>query len=184
MGRQVLRAERHADEVYQHVRERTRDAILDRIAREREHEQIDRAPVRAAIQVFVNVSTTNLDNYKDDFEADLKKSVSEYYKRKAAEWIESDSCAEYLIKAEAAVKAEDERATALLHPDSKKEIITATQKELLLDVQARSSYGYAGCICQSTSTSLHCTATLDSAKCSRGASCVLRASLVPEVPGH
>ena len=126
-----------ADQVYQHVRERTKDALLDLIGREREHEQLDRGPVRAAIQVFVNVSTNNLDNYKEDFEAALKESVSSYYKAKAAEWIASDSCAEYLIKAEACVKAEDERATAYLHADSKKEIIAATQKELLLDVQVR-----------------------------------------------
>jgi hypothetical protein len=126
-----------ADEVYRHTHERGRDALLDLIGREREHEQVDRDPIKSVINVFINVSMNNLDKYKEDFEAHLLTSVTNCYQAKAAEWIQSDSCAEYLKKAEACIHAEEERATSYLHPDSKKPVIAAAQEELLVKVQVR-----------------------------------------------
>lgn len=36
--------------------------------------------------------------YEKDFEEPLLAETAAYYKRKAAEWIASDSCPEYMVK--------------------------------------------------------------------------------------
>lgn len=36
--------------------------------------------------------------YERDFEAFLLTETGEFYKRKAAEWIEQDSCPDYMLK--------------------------------------------------------------------------------------
>jgi Cullin family len=136
-GSTHARAAAPADEVYKPMHERTKDALLDQIACEREHEPVDRPRIKNVIDIFINVSMNSLDKYREDFEAHLLAAVHEHYQSKAAEWIQSDSCAEYLKKAEACIAAEEERAAAYLHPDSKKPVISATQKELLENVQAR-----------------------------------------------
>ena len=123
--------------MYRQTHERAKDALLELIRQEREGDQVDREPIKKVIEVFQHVSTTNLDKYREDFEEPLLASVKTHYAAKAAEWIQSDSCAEYLVKAEKCIKDEAERADAYLHGDSKKPVIQATQEELLEKVQVR-----------------------------------------------
>lgn len=39
-----------------------------------------------------------MDHYERDFEEVLLNETASYYKRKAAEWINEDSCPEYMLK--------------------------------------------------------------------------------------
>lgn len=39
-----------------------------------------------------------MDQYENDFEAALLKDTSAYYSRKASNWIEDDSCPDYMLK--------------------------------------------------------------------------------------
>jgi hypothetical protein len=39
-----------------------------------------------------------MDQYENDFEADMLKDTSAYYSRKASNWILEDSCPDYMLK--------------------------------------------------------------------------------------
>jgi hypothetical protein len=43
----------------------------------------------------------SMDHYERDFEEVLMSETAGYYKRKAAEWINEDSCPEYMLKVRA-----------------------------------------------------------------------------------
>jgi hypothetical protein len=40
----------------------------------------------------------NMDHYERDFEEVMLTETGSYYKRKAAEWINQDSCPDYMLK--------------------------------------------------------------------------------------
>ena len=40
-----------------------------------------------------------MDQYEQDFEVHMLEDTADYYKSKAANWIEIDSCPDYMLKA-------------------------------------------------------------------------------------
>ena len=79
------------------MKRKARDAILQLIELEREGEQIDRTLLKNILGIFQEVGMGQMTCYQQDFEAQLLKSTAEYYKRKAAVWIEEDSCPDYMV---------------------------------------------------------------------------------------
>jgi hypothetical protein len=61
----------------------------------------------------------SMETYERDFEDDLLRSTNEYYKKKAGVWVEQDSCPDYMLKAEEALRLEEERVEAYLHMGTK-----------------------------------------------------------------
>ncbi len=61
----------------------------------------------------------NMENYERDFEEPLLNETSGYYQRKAAMWIEQDSCPDYMLKSEEAIRLEEERVETYLHASTK-----------------------------------------------------------------
>jgi cullin 1 len=118
----------HADEVYQHTHLQAKAVLLEEIEREYEHEPVDQNRLKDVLEIFIKVS---LQSYHDDFEVHMLNAKQQHYKRMAAEWKETDSCPEYLKKAEACLQAEAERAACYLHPSSKQAVIKKVQSELL-----------------------------------------------------
>ena len=59
--------------------------------------------------MLVQVGMNTMDCYEADFEAPMLVDTAQYYKRKAAVWIEEDSCPDYMVKAEENLKMEEER---------------------------------------------------------------------------
>lgn len=47
---------------------------------------------------LLQVGMGNMDHYERDFEDVMLTETGSYYKRKAAEWINEDSCPEYMLK--------------------------------------------------------------------------------------
>ena len=86
-----------ADDVYSDMKRKARDAILQLIELEREGEQIDRPLLKNILGIFQEVGMGQMTCYQQDFEAQLLKTTAEYYKRKAAVWIEEDSCPDYMV---------------------------------------------------------------------------------------
>ena len=130
---------RRADELYAKIHVRAKDALLEQIRAERAEESANPGLMKKVIEIFIAVSANQHDTYRTDFEAFLLEDVHRHYEAKAREWIASDSCAEYLKKAEAAIEAEGQRADTYLHVDSKKPVLQATREELLIRVQVRSA---------------------------------------------
>ncbi len=72
--------------------------IITQIDREREGEQIDRALLKNVLGIFVEIGMGNMDAYETDFETSMLQDTAAYYSRKAASWIEEDSCPDYMLK--------------------------------------------------------------------------------------
>lgn len=87
-----------ADDVYVESKRKTKDAILQLIELEREGEQIDRTLLKNVLSIFIEVGMGTMTCYQSDFEQTLLKSTADYYKRKAAFWIEEDSCPDYMVR--------------------------------------------------------------------------------------
>ena len=79
------------------MKRKSRDAILQLVELEREGEQIDRTLLKNVLSIFIEVGMGTMSCYQQDFEATLLKTTAEYYKRKAAFWIEEDSCPDYMV---------------------------------------------------------------------------------------
>ena len=88
------------DLVYAKIKGPAKDAVLALVDKERDGEQIDRALVKDALGIFVEMGMGGMEAYESDFEAFLLTETAKHYARKASLWIEEDSCPAYLIKAE------------------------------------------------------------------------------------
>jgi cullin 1 len=51
-----------------------------------------------ALLVPDQVGMGSMDHYERDFEEVMLTETGSYYKRKAAEWINQDSCPDYMLK--------------------------------------------------------------------------------------
>eukprot|EP01026_Neomeris_dumetosa_P084477 TRINITY_DN990_c0_g1_i4.p2 TRINITY_DN990_c0_g1~~TRINITY_DN990_c0_g1_i4.p2 ORF type:complete len:239 (-),score=38.32 TRINITY_DN990_c0_g1_i4:17-733(-) len=92
---------------YKKFCEETKDAVLELVRREREGEVIDRTAVRRTLQIFLEVGLDKRDYYQHDFEHYLVQETRLYYAKNAADWIQTDTCPDYLIKAEQCIRAEE-----------------------------------------------------------------------------
>ncbi|KAK9815921.1 hypothetical protein WJX72_012009 [[Myrmecia] bisecta] len=122
---------RFKEEVYKELCGRARDAILELIRQERDGEQIDRTLLKNVLAIFIEVGMGTMEAYEKDFEEALLESTASYYKRKAAAWIQEDSCPDYMLKAEDCLKQEEERVVNYLHVDSKAKLLNKAEEELL-----------------------------------------------------
>ncbi|CAK9878311.1 unnamed protein product [Sphagnum jensenii] len=119
------------DLVYAEMKTNVKDAVVALIDREREGEQIDRALLKNVLGIFVEIGMGNMDAYETDFETSMLHDTAAYYSRKAASWIEEDSCPDYMLKAEECLKREKERVGHYLHASSEQKLLEKVQHELL-----------------------------------------------------
>ena len=125
------------DLVYAESRAAVTDAVLTLVERERDGEQIDRALAKDVLGIFVEMGMGGMEAYESDFEAKLLERTAAHYCRKAAEWIEEDSCPEYLVKAEECLRREKERVGHYLHASSETKLLKEVEKEVLAAYETR-----------------------------------------------
>ena len=70
------------------MKDQARAAILQLIEKEREGDQIDRALLKNVLDIFIEVGMNTMEAYETDFEVTLLMETGEFYKRKAAAWIQ------------------------------------------------------------------------------------------------
>eukprot|EP00271_Cylindrocystis_brebissonii_P012999 TRINITY_DN32537_c0_g1_i1.p1 TRINITY_DN32537_c0_g1~~TRINITY_DN32537_c0_g1_i1.p1 ORF type:complete len:749 (-),score=177.31 TRINITY_DN32537_c0_g1_i1:795-3041(-) len=119
------------DLVFQEMKVNVQVAVISLIDREREGEQIDRALVKNVLGIFVEIGMGTMEAYENDFEAEMLKGTAAYYSRKAASWIEEDSCPDYMQKADECLKKEQARVGHYLHASSETKLLEKVQHELL-----------------------------------------------------
>ncbi|KAI3901505.1 hypothetical protein MKW92_016571 [Papaver armeniacum] len=121
--------------VYDEMKVRAREAVISLINQEREGVQIDRALLKNVLAIFVDIGMNgNMECYVNDFEAELLSDTASYYTRKASNWIQEDSCPEYMIKAEECLKREKDRVSHYLHSSTEEKLIEQVQEQLLSKV--------------------------------------------------
>ncbi|KAI4349627.1 hypothetical protein L6164_010192 [Bauhinia variegata] len=109
-----------------------RDAVITLIDKEREGEQIDRSLLKNVLDIFVEIGMGQMDQYEQDFEVHMLEDTAEYYRTKATNWIEADSCPDYMLKAEQCLKRERDRVSHYLHISSEPKLVERVQHELLV----------------------------------------------------
>eukprot|EP00245_Coleochaete_scutata_P004099 TRINITY_DN16351_c0_g1_i1.p1 TRINITY_DN16351_c0_g1~~TRINITY_DN16351_c0_g1_i1.p1 ORF type:complete len:743 (+),score=208.68 TRINITY_DN16351_c0_g1_i1:174-2402(+) len=123
------------DLVYQEMKHNVKDAVVALINREREGEQVDRALLKNELGIFVEIGMGSMEAYENDFEAAMLGDTAAYYSRKAASWIQEDSCPDYMLKAEECLKREKERVGHYLHASSETKLLEKVQHELLTNYE-------------------------------------------------
>ncbi|CAA7015680.1 unnamed protein product [Microthlaspi erraticum] len=119
------------DLVYEELHSRATDVVIELINEEREGGQIDRALLKNVLDIYVEAGK---DQYKNDFETLMLKDSTSYYSRKAASWIQEDSCPEYMQKAEECLRKEKERVAHYLHSTTEAGLVEIVQRQLLVAV--------------------------------------------------
>lgn len=135
-----------ADCVFEDGHDKAKDAVLELISRERDGEQIDRDLIKNVLVIFVDVGMDKgTEVYEQKFQVPLLDDIKRHYSAKAAEWIQLESCSEYLIKTEKSLNAEEDRAVYYLHAISKQPVLDAVQTELLKNKQTELIEKDTGC---------------------------------------
>lgn len=121
--------------MYVEIKRKTRDAVLRLIERERDGELVDKALIKNILGIFIEVGMGGMECYERDFEEHLLSETGSYYKRQAAEWIEQDSCPDYMLKAEDCIKLEEERVENYLHSSTKAKLLKEVETEVLANYE-------------------------------------------------
>jgi len=119
------------DCVYNEIKKKAKDAVLKLVECERDGEQIDRTLVMNVLAIFQEVGMGLMERYEVDFEEFLLTETAEFYQRKAAVWVQEDSCPDYMLKAERRLELEEERVDHYLHHSSRGKLLKEVQTELL-----------------------------------------------------
>lgn len=117
--------------VFDQIKSRMLNSILQMIARERNNETVDRHMLKVVIQIFVELGQDSLTRYQLDFEEQYLTTTGEYYTRQSAQWIGEDSCPEFLRKAERAIDDELQRVSNYLHPETTEKMLKVVEEKLL-----------------------------------------------------
>jgi len=110
------------------IKGRLLNMILDRIYKERNSESIDRLLLKNISQMW---SELGKDVYVDDFETHFLAESAKFYQTESQEFINSNSCPEYLKKAESRLKEEESRVTHYLDQSTSPKIKDVVEKELI-----------------------------------------------------
>jgi len=121
--------------VFSCVKETVTKELMHLIEMDRSGEQVDRALLHAAVTLYVEMGVDTFRMYTNDFEVPLLASTAVFYQKQAQLWLETDSCPEYLRKAEVRIAQERRRLKDYLHPSSEKKLFETLYKVLLVDVQ-------------------------------------------------
>ncbi|GJV90390.1 cullin-1 [Tanacetum coccineum] len=121
------------DSVYEETKGKAKDAVIVLINKEREGEQIDRALLKNVLGIFVEIGMGSMYFYINDFEDFMVTDSSDYYSRKASNWIIEDSCPEYMLKAEECLEKEKTRVANYLHSSTEPKLIAKVQSEMLVN---------------------------------------------------
>ncbi len=119
------------DLVYVELKGAAKDGVLALVDRERGGEQIDRPLVKNVLGLFVEMGLGSMEAYEADFEAHALTNAAHFYAAQSAAWVATDSCPEYLVKAEECLRAEKERVDAYLHATSEAKLLREAERELL-----------------------------------------------------
>jgi len=116
-----------------------RRSILNSIEKERHSEEQDRDLLRDAVAVFVDIgysyNSQKLNVYKNELEKHIVEHAGAFYKRKSREWMDEDSCPNYLEKAERMLNQEKKRVETYMNRNTLEPLNKQCYKRLLQDHQ-------------------------------------------------
>ncbi len=116
------------------VKKRVTKAVLDEINKSREGEFIDDGLLKGAIEIFIETGKGKKKAmlYDEDFEAAYLEDVTNYFRKKAAEWLGFSTLGDYVRKAYECIKAEEDRISKYMHVKTKKKMKAIFNEEVLI----------------------------------------------------
>ncbi|KAF1777552.1 Cullin protein, neddylation domain [Phytophthora cactorum] len=117
--------------VFQKVKVRVKDAMIELIEKERNGEIIDTTLMKNCVEIFEVMGMKSLDVYQSCLEADLVATSAVYYERKSKGWLSEDSTPVYLQKVEEALQSERSRVHTYLHKTTEPKLVKKLESVLL-----------------------------------------------------
>ncbi|KAF1787116.1 Cullin protein, neddylation domain [Phytophthora cactorum] len=117
--------------VFQKVKVRVKDAMIELIEKERNGEIIDTTLMKNCVEIFEVMGMKSLDVYQSCLEADLVATSAVYYERKSKGWLSEDSTPVYLQKVEEALQSERSRVHTYLHKSTEPKLVKKLESVLL-----------------------------------------------------
>lgn len=116
---------------HERVRERLRETLLDAVTRERNGQAIDRAALRDACRMLLELGIENRVIYQLDFEMPFLKRSGEYYNAESRRLLAENGAIAYVEKAACRINEEAERARNCLDVSTERSIVQVTGEELI-----------------------------------------------------
>ncbi|GKB07711.1 cullin-1 isoform X2 [Tanacetum coccineum] len=112
----------------------SQNAVIGPYKKKNENEhRYDRALLKNVLGIFVDIGMGSMYFYINDFEDFMVTDSSDYYSRKASNWIIQDSCPDYMLKAEECLEKEKTRVGNYLHSSTEPKLIAKVQSEMLVN---------------------------------------------------
>lgn len=117
------------DHFFKYVQQKTKltAAVLALIERQRNGQSIDTSLLERVVESLValgideqDTNRTNLDVYKEGFEVPFVTATEQYYKTESVAFIAENTVTDYMLKAEARLKEEEDRVDMYLNASSRK----------------------------------------------------------------
>ena len=102
--------------------------MLDRVARERQGEVIDRGLMKGVVKMLTDLG---LAVYRQDLEAPFLRDATEFYFAEATEYMSQCDCSEYLRKAQRRLDEELERVSSYLDKSTEEKVLDVVQEQML-----------------------------------------------------
>ncbi|EGS22030.1 ubiquitin-protein ligase-like protein [Thermochaetoides thermophila DSM 1495] len=138
----TLHLVRWRDVLFAQVSEKVMDAVLKLVERQRLGETIEHSQIKAVVDSFVSLgldegdsSKTTLEVYRYHFERPFLEATRQFYQKESKQFVAENSVVEYMKKAEARLREEEERVKLYLHPDIAIPLKKACNEVLIADHQ-------------------------------------------------
>eukprot|EP00357_Protocruzia_adherens_P016205 CAMPEP_0115041442 /NCGR_PEP_ID=MMETSP0216-20121206/45523_1 /TAXON_ID=223996 /ORGANISM="Protocruzia adherens, Strain Boccale" /LENGTH=755 /DNA_ID=CAMNT_0002423067 /DNA_START=45 /DNA_END=2312 /DNA_ORIENTATION=- len=107
--------------------------LLDTIARERTGELIDRSQLRSTISMLVEVGIHSKKFYAIEFEKEFLSETERFYSQEAQEFLTNNTCSDFLRKAEARLREENDRLNYYIDSSTEPALTKCVEKCFISD---------------------------------------------------
>jgi len=114
------------------VKDRVRSMLLSSIEAERRGELIDKETLRNILQMLVDLGINAMTVYQDDFETPFLEETRVFYEREGNEYIQINTCPDYVVKAQNRLNEEKARAQQYLHMTTEGKLLRIVSHELVI----------------------------------------------------
>lgn len=125
-------------DLFEATQKQVMDGVLRLVEKQRNGETIETQVVKSILDSFVSLgldendsSKSTLEVYRQFFEAPFIAATTEYYRAESKQFVAENSVVEYMKKAEARLKEEEERVRLYLHPEIFSHLMKACQDVLI-----------------------------------------------------
>ncbi|KAN0060623.1 ubiquitin ligase (cullin) of SCF [Thecaphora frezii] len=128
------------EHMFKHIQSKARlgNAIMKQIEKQRNGETIDASLVKNVLDSFVSLgldeadtNRLNLEVYKQEFEKPFLEATELFYKAESDSFVAQNSVTDYMKKAEARLKEEEDRVELYLHNTTKAKLISCCDNTLV-----------------------------------------------------